>query len=102
MGYRGHGECDDECRLNDQVTGRVVARRRVVKQMPGFCCPHPEREELPQGRHRGVLQCEQQCGRQSAAGQNSEESGFCLGSIDPGRATSQAVVSGENERQPEE
>ena len=100
--YCGHDESENERRLNGPVTGGVVARGGAEKEVSDFRCPHPEREELPKGRHHRVLQGEQEHGRQRVADQNGEESRFRLGLVDPGRATCQAVMSGENQGQPEE
>ena len=102
VGYRGHGKGEDERRLNGPVSGGVVARRRANEEVPGFCPPHPQRKELPSGGHYGVLQGNQEGAGQSVARQQGEESGFGLGLIDPGRDGLQAVVTGEDQREPEE
>lgn len=102
--YRRHDESEDERRLNGQVTGGVVAPRWAEKEVSGFRRPHPEREELPKGGHHRVLHGEQECGEQSVADQHGEEGGLRLGLVDPGggRATFEAVMSGEDEREPED
>ena len=102
VGYRGHGKGEDERRLNGPVSGGVVASRRADEEMPGFCHPHPQRKELPSGGHYGVLQGKQEGARQSVACQHGEESGFGLGLIDPGCDGLQAVVTGEDQGEPEE
>ena len=102
VGYRGHGKGEDERRLNGPVSGGVVTRGRADEEMPGFCHPHPQRKELPSGGHYGVLQDKEEGAGQSVACQHGEESGFGLGLIDPGCDGLQAVVTGEDQREPEE
>ncbi len=57
---------------------------------------------MPEDRHHDVLREKHERGRQCEAGQHGEESGFGLGLIDPSRDAVEAVVSGENQREPEE
>ena len=100
--YCRHDEREDERRLNGPVTGGVVARRGAEKEVTGFRRPHPDGEELPKGGHYRVLHGEQERGRESVADQHGEEGGFRVGLVDPGRATIEAVMSGEDESEPED